>query len=52
MGAHLTLMARDEHELRRAIDNIHEREPHADVLIVPGDVRERADAEARDREDD
>ena len=45
MGAHLTLMARDEHELRRAVDNIHEREPHADVLIVPGDVRERAEAE-------
>jgi NAD(P)-dependent dehydrogenase (short-subunit alcohol dehydrogenase family) len=45
MGAHLTLMARDEHELRRAVDNIHEREPHADVLIVAGDVRERAEAE-------
>jgi NAD(P)-dependent dehydrogenase (short-subunit alcohol dehydrogenase family) len=45
MGAHLTLMAREENELRRAVDNIHEREPHADVLTVPGDVRERADAE-------
>jgi short-subunit dehydrogenase len=49
MGAHLTLMARDEHELRRAVDNIHEREPHADVLIVAGDVRERAEPSARSR---
>ena len=42
-GARLTLIARDESELRRAADDIHDHEPSADVLIVPADVRERED---------
>jgi len=44
-GARITLIARDEHELRRAADNIRSRQPSADVLIVPADVREREDVE-------
>jgi NAD(P)-dependent dehydrogenase (short-subunit alcohol dehydrogenase family) len=42
-GARITLIARDEHELRRAADDIHSRQPSADVLIVPADVGERED---------
>ena len=42
-GARITLIARDESELRRAADDIHDREPSADVLILPADVRERED---------
>jgi NAD(P)-dependent dehydrogenase (short-subunit alcohol dehydrogenase family) len=45
LGARVTLMARDEHELRRAVDNIQGQEPGAEVLIVAGDVREPVDAE-------
>jgi short-subunit dehydrogenase len=44
-GAHITLIARDESELQRAADDIHDRQPSADVLIVPADVRERDDVE-------
>lgn len=44
-GARLTLIARDEHELRRAADDIHNRQPAADVLIVPADVGDREDVE-------
>jgi short-subunit dehydrogenase len=44
-GARLTLIARDESELRRAVDDLRDRQPSADVLIVPADVRERADVE-------
>jgi len=40
-GARLTLVARDERELRAATDSIREHYPSADVLIVPADVRER-----------
>jgi NAD(P)-dependent dehydrogenase (short-subunit alcohol dehydrogenase family) len=44
-GARITLIARDEHELQRAADDIHERWPSADVLIVPADVGERDEGE-------
>ena len=37
-GARITLIARDENELRRAADDIRDRHPSADVLIVPADV--------------
>ena len=44
-GARITLIARDEHELQRAADNIHARQPSAEVLVVPADVGEREDVE-------
>jgi NAD(P)-dependent dehydrogenase (short-subunit alcohol dehydrogenase family) len=44
-GARLTLIARDENELRRAADEIHDRHPSAVVLIVPADVSKREDVE-------
>jgi NAD(P)-dependent dehydrogenase (short-subunit alcohol dehydrogenase family) len=44
-GARLTLIARDEGELARAADDIHTRQPFADVLTVAADVRQRSDAE-------
>ena len=44
-GARLTLIARDENELRRAADDIRDRQPSTDVLIVPADVGEREDVE-------
>ncbi len=44
-GARITLIARDEQELARAADDIHSRQPFADVLTVVADVRRRFDAE-------
>jgi short-subunit dehydrogenase len=44
-GARITLIARDESELRRAADDILRRQATADVLISPADVRERDDVE-------
>ena len=44
-GARVTLIARNAQELRRAADDIHGRQPAADVLIVPADVGEREDVE-------
>jgi NAD(P)-dependent dehydrogenase (short-subunit alcohol dehydrogenase family) len=44
-GARITLIARDENELRRAADDIHDRYPSADVLIMPADVGQREDVE-------
>jgi NAD(P)-dependent dehydrogenase (short-subunit alcohol dehydrogenase family) len=44
-GARLTLIARNEQELRRAAADIHHRQPAADVLIVPADVGKREDVE-------
>ena len=44
-GARITLIARDENELQRAAEDIHDRRPSAEVLIVPADVRERNDVE-------
>ena len=43
-GARITLIARDEDDLRRAAADIYDRHPSAHVLIVPADVREREDA--------
>jgi len=44
-GARLTLVARDEHELARAADDIRTRQPFAEVLTVVADIRRRSDAE-------
>jgi NAD(P)-dependent dehydrogenase (short-subunit alcohol dehydrogenase family) len=44
-GAKLTLIARDEDELGRAAEDIRTRRPFAEVLIAPGDVRKRYEAE-------
>jgi short-subunit dehydrogenase len=44
-GAKLTLIARDEADLRRAADDIRTREPFAEVLTAPADVRKRYEAE-------
>ena len=44
-GARITLIARDENELRRAADDIRDRHPSADVLIVRADVGQREDVE-------
>jgi short-subunit dehydrogenase len=44
-GARLTLIARDEDELDRAVADIRTRQPFADVLKVVADVRRRYDAE-------
>lgn len=44
-GARLTLVARDEHELARAADDIRTRQPFAEVLTVAGDLRRRAEAD-------
>ena len=44
-GARLTLVARDEAELQRAVDDIQMRAPLAEVLAAPADVRARYQAE-------
>jgi NAD(P)-dependent dehydrogenase (short-subunit alcohol dehydrogenase family) len=44
-GARLTLVARDEDELGRAADDIRTRQPFAEVLAIPADVRRRYDVE-------
>ena len=44
-GARLTLVARSDEELDRAVDDIRARQPFAEVLPVIGDVRNRHDAE-------
>ena len=44
-GAQLTLVARNDEELDRAVDDIRSRQPFAEVLPVTGDVRNRHDAE-------
>lgn len=44
-GARLTLVARDEAELARAVEDIRSHQPFAEVLPVAGDVRRSADAE-------
>ena len=44
-GARLTLIARDEEELARAVDDIRTRQPFAEVLAIAADVRKRYDAE-------
>ena len=44
-GAKLTLVARDEDELNRAVQDIHTRQPRAEVAAVSADIRRRYDAE-------
>ena len=44
-GARLTLIARDEEELDRAVQDIRARYPGAEVVAVTADVRRRYDAE-------
>ncbi len=44
-GARLTLVARDEQELQRAVDDLQTREPFAEVLAAPADIRARYQAE-------
>ena len=44
-GARLTLIARDVAELARAAEDIHTRQPFAEVLTVTADVRNRNDVE-------
>ena len=44
-GVRLTLIARDEHELARAADDIRNRQPFAQVLTVVADIRRRHEAE-------
>jgi NAD(P)-dependent dehydrogenase (short-subunit alcohol dehydrogenase family) len=44
-GARLTLVARSDEELDRAVDDIRVRQPFAEVLPVTGDVRHRHDAD-------
>jgi NAD(P)-dependent dehydrogenase (short-subunit alcohol dehydrogenase family) len=44
-GARLTLIARDENELRLAAGDIRDRQPSAEVFIAPADVGERRDVE-------
>jgi NAD(P)-dependent dehydrogenase (short-subunit alcohol dehydrogenase family) len=44
-GARITLIARNEQELRTASDDIHNRQSAADVLIVPADVGDREHVE-------
>ena len=44
-GARLTLVARDEEELQRAVEDLATRQPFAEVLPAPADVRVRYQAE-------
>ena len=44
-GARITLVARDEDELRRAANDLRDRHPSADVLIVRADVGRPEDAQ-------
>jgi len=44
-GARVTLVARDEEELRRAVDDIQAQQPFAEVLPAPADIRARYQAE-------
>ena len=44
-GARLVLVARDEAELARAADDLHARQPFADVMTIAGDVRVQTEAE-------
>jgi NAD(P)-dependent dehydrogenase (short-subunit alcohol dehydrogenase family) len=44
-GARLTLVARSEDELSRAMEDIRTRQPFAEIIIAPADVRRRSDAD-------
>jgi len=44
-GARVTLVARDEEELHRAVDDIQAQQPFAEILPAPADIRARYQAE-------
>jgi short-subunit dehydrogenase len=44
LGARLSLVARDEAELRRAVENVKAHAPYATVMTTAADVRNRDDA--------
>src|SRR5215212_4912159 len=44
-GARLTLVARDEQELQRAVEDLQGRESFVEVLAAPADIRARYQAE-------
>jgi NAD(P)-dependent dehydrogenase (short-subunit alcohol dehydrogenase family) len=44
-GARLTLVARSEDELGRAVEDIRTRQPFSEILAAPADIRRRYDAE-------
>ena len=44
-GARLTLVARDEAELQRAVDDLQARHPFTEVLVAQADIRARYQAE-------
>jgi short-subunit dehydrogenase len=44
-GARLTLVARNEEELQRAVEDLQTREPFVEVLAAPADIRARYQAE-------
>jgi short-subunit dehydrogenase len=44
-GARLTLVARNEDELQRAVEDLQTREPFVEVLAAPADIRARYQAE-------
>lgn len=44
-GARLTLVARSEEDLARAVEDIKSHQPFAEILAAPGDIRRRSEAE-------
>jgi short-subunit dehydrogenase len=44
-GARLTLVARDEQELQRAVDDLQTHEPFMELLVAQADIRARYQAE-------
>ena len=44
-GARLTLVARDEEELHRAVDDLQARQPFMELLVAQADIRARYQAE-------
>ena len=44
-GARLTIVARDEEELQRAVEDLQAREPFIELLVAPADIRARYQAE-------
>jgi NAD(P)-dependent dehydrogenase (short-subunit alcohol dehydrogenase family) len=44
-GARLTLVARSEEDLSRAVDDITARQPFSEILAAPADIRRRSEAD-------
>ena len=44
-GARLTLVARSEDELSRAMEDIRTRQPFTEIIVAPADVRRQSDAD-------